>query len=325
MRRHRAGDRSAAGLKALGVRLAIDDFGTGYSSLSLPASASRSTCSRSTAPSSGHRRERQASAPPRIVAAVVGWPTRGRCTSPRAWNGPGRSPPCTALGCTWAPGLPLLRPPRRGRGRAHDPRRPGVPGAAAHHALRRRAGRAHSCAPTSSATGRMEVIGEAGDGERAVALAGEPAPGRGPARRPHAEDRRPPRPAGDPARGARRARRGPLRLRRRGAPPQTALALGAGRYVEKPAGVEAIRAAVLQTRRRLTYAATRAALADQPPSKAAQVTVLHFKDCDRRRDRGNSGRGRRRPPRQRNRPAPAPALRPRRCRGGWLARQAPGS
>ena len=39
-------------LDEMGVHLAIDDFGTGYSSLVLPASASRSTRSRSTARSS---------------------------------------------------------------------------------------------------------------------------------------------------------------------------------------------------------------------------------------------------------------------------------
>ena len=36
-------------LKRLGVQIAVDDFGTGYSSLELPASASRSIGSRSTA------------------------------------------------------------------------------------------------------------------------------------------------------------------------------------------------------------------------------------------------------------------------------------
>ena len=234
-------------LKALGVRLAIDDFGTGYSSLSqlgrFPVDVLKIDRSfvQAMGESGSHPRGRG------MVAAVI--TLAGAMDMVPVAEGVERAEQAEvlhALGCPSAQGY-LFSAPRD----ADEIERMILGGPESPAPLR-----IMLCddAPALRALlrtylerdGRMEVIGEAGDGEHAVALAGS--------LRPDVVvlDVRMPKVDGLRAlpairRAAPDARVVVLSGCDADATAAEALALGAGRYVEKPAGVEAIRAAVLQT------------------------------------------------------------------------------
>ena len=269
-RRRRPGRWSGSrALKALGVRLAIDDFGTGYSSLSqlgrFPVDVLKIDRSfvQAMGESGAHPRGRG------VVAAVI--TLAGAMDLVPVAEGVEREEQAEvlrALGCPSAQGYLFSAAARRGRGRAPDPRRPGV---------RRRRCASCVCDDAPALRALLRTYARArrprgghrrGGGRRARRRARRRACARTwscstsacrrstasralPAIRRAAPDARVVVLSGCDARGDRRrgarARRGPLRRearRRRGHPRRRAA-----------------------DRRRLTYAAAqRRALADQPPS-----------------------------------------------------------